>query len=72
MFTSWKTTSLGITMIVGALIGAWQAYSATPFDQPMFMASLTGLLGGIGLLFAKDGDVTGGTRSAGGNGSPAP
>ncbi len=57
MFKNWKTTSLGITMIVGGILGLIFA----PVTQASIMTSLTAILGGIGLIFAKDNNVTGGT-----------
>lgn len=59
---SWKTTSMGITAIVGGLVGLYFAFKSGTVDQGIVMASVTGILSGIGLIFSKDSDVTGGTR----------
>lgn len=60
-FTNWKTTSTGILMILGSIYGFVTIH---PIDQPTFMTLSATALTGIGLLFAKDGDVTGGTKQA--------
>lgn len=57
MKKSWKTTSAGIVAIAGAIV----AFIFTPHDQANIMAEIAGLVAGIGLIFAKDTDVTGGT-----------
>lgn len=51
---NWKTTGAGIGAIVTAIIQMWQAGSVTSEGM---MAIFTG----FGLIFAKDGNVTGGT-----------
>ena len=58
---SWKTTSTGILAIAGALVSFYFAYKNNSLDQATVMSIITALLGGIGLLFAKDSNVTGGT-----------
>lgn len=58
---SWKTTSLGILTIVGAVVGLAFAPVIT---APVIMAASTSIVTGIGLLFSKDSDVTGGTTPA--------
>jgi len=65
MFTNWKTTSAGILAIVGALTGLVFAIINKTITPDVITACVTGLLGGIGLLFAKDNNVTGGTKSNG-------
>lgn len=55
---NWKTTSAGILLIIG---GACGLIFTHPVTQEVFMASATSILGGIGLIFAKDSNVTGGT-----------
>lgn len=65
MTGSWKTTSAGIAMIVGAIIGFIFAIKAGSLDEAKAVALSTALLGGVGLIFAKDGNVTGGTVSNG-------
>ena len=59
--TSWKTTSAGITMIVGGITGLVFAIKANNLSESAISAAVTAVLGGIGLLFAKDAAVTGGT-----------
>jgi hypothetical protein len=59
---SWKTTSTGILAIVGSVIGGYFAYKAGNLNEGTIMALATSFLTGIGLLFSKDSDVTGGTR----------
>lgn len=58
---NWKTTSTGITMIVGAVIGVYFAYKNNQINEAVITASISSLLGGLGLIFAKDKNVTGGT-----------
>lgn len=58
---NWKTTSTGITMIVGAVIGLYFAYKNNHINEATITASISSFLGGIGLLFSKDFNVTGGT-----------
>lgn len=56
--TNWKTTSSGLLMIVMglcSLVGIKYGPGMTP------EAAITAIMGGFGLLFAKDGNVTGGT-----------
>lgn len=56
--TSWKTTSFGILTIVGAIVGLIYTPEIT---APVIMLAATDILIGIGLLFSKDSNVTGGT-----------
>ena len=58
-FASWKTSSAGLLMIIGAIVA--MIYTK-PLDQTTLMATVSAVVGGIGLLFAKDGNVTGGTK----------
>jgi hypothetical protein len=56
---SWKTTLSGALLILLAVGKAIQAYiNGTPVDVTSTMAEL---MAGIGLLSAKDSNVTGGT-----------
>lgn len=59
--TSWKTTSAGILLIIGSIGGL---FFAPVITLPVIMTAATGTLGGIGLLFAKDSNVTGGTTAS--------
>jgi hypothetical protein len=58
---SWKTTLGGIGMILGAL--ADLANSFHNGTQPAWNRDFIAITGGIGLLFAKDNNVTGGLVS---------
>lgn len=58
---SWKTTSFGILTILGAVVGVVFAPIITP---AVIMAAATGALTGIGLIFSKDSNVTGGTTAS--------
>jgi hypothetical protein len=59
---SWKTTSAGIIGIVGGIIRLLFAIRSGNFSEEAIMTSVTGIVGGLGFLFAKDSDVTGGTK----------
>ena len=58
---NWKTTSTGITMVVAGLVGLYYAVKTGNVNEASITASLGSILGGIGLIFAKDSNVTGGT-----------
>jgi hypothetical protein len=58
---NWKTTSTGITMIVAGIVGFYFAYKNGQLNEGSVMGSLGSITGGIGLLAAKDFNVTGGT-----------
>lgn len=58
---SWKTTSTGITMILGGLLGLFFSAKSNTLNEATITGSSTAILGGVGLLFAKDNNVTGGT-----------
>jgi hypothetical protein len=51
---NWKTTSAGISMIIGA---ATAVYFAVEIDALVIAAAVTAILGGIGLLFSKDAEL---------------
>lgn len=57
-WTNWKTTSSGILLVIGSVAGLFFVPAIT---LPVIMTAATGTLGGVGLIFAKDGNVTGGT-----------
>lgn len=59
--TSWKTTSAGITMVVGGITGLVFAIKANNVSEASISAAITAILGGVGLILAKDKNVTGGT-----------
>jgi hypothetical protein len=51
---SWKTTSTGLLTIIGALTTLWfQHATLTP---ELVITAATAILGGVGLLFARDND----------------
>ena len=59
MGANWKTTVMGALAILGAIISAASALiGGTPVDWTVVM---TAILAGIGLIAAKDSNVTGGT-----------
>lgn len=53
---SWKTTSAGILMIAGAIVRAGFAWKAKSLSEEAVMTILTTLVGGIGLILARDND----------------
>lgn len=56
---SWKTTVMGVLAILGAIISAATGLiNGTVIDWTAVMAAI---LAGIGLIFAKDSQVTGGS-----------
>jgi hypothetical protein len=54
-----KTTMTGLGMIGAALTGAQQLIQHKVIDLQQWLAILGLFGGGVGFLFAKDGDVTG-------------
>jgi len=59
---SWKTTSAGILAIIGGIAGIWfTVKSATGLTMEALTGYITAILTGVGLIFAKDSNVTGGT-----------
>jgi hypothetical protein len=58
---SWKTSLGGVGMILGAVADiAMALYNGT---TPNWDRDFIAICGGVALLFAKDGDLTGGSRS---------
>jgi hypothetical protein len=57
----WKTTSAGILAIAGSVIAFYFAMKNSTLTPEIIMTCIGGVLTGIGLLFAKDSNVTGGT-----------
>ena len=55
LIANWKTTSAGIIMIVGAIV---HLFFNRPLTEPLMMLGVTGIVGGIGLLFAGDANVS--------------
>lgn len=62
---NWKTTALGIFMIMGALGTAGVALlDGDPMTAVDWKLTSAGLVAGWAFVVAKDGDVTGGTIPA--------
>lgn len=62
---SWKTTVMGILTICGALIVAGKALlDGDPSTNIDVAALWVSIMAGIGLITAKDSNVTGGTVAA--------
>lgn len=58
---SWKTTLAGLAAILTSVVGILQHFNdGTPID---INQHVTEVMIGVGLLFAKDHDATGGTRA---------
>lgn len=62
---SWKTTSAGILTIAGAIVGFFFAWKANSINEAVVMGAVTAIVTGVGLIFSKDGNVTGGSVSNG-------
>lgn len=61
MLTSIKTTLAGAAMILGAIAGIINdLVSGKPVDFAIYGAAI---IAGIGLIWAKDSNVTGGTKA---------
>lgn len=54
ILANWKTTSAGITAIVGAIVGL--IYAPHPLTPEVITASVTAFLLGLGMIFARDGN----------------
>jgi hypothetical protein len=54
---NWKTTSAGVIMIIGAIVRL--AVHQGTFSEELIMGAVIAVVGGIGLIVAKDSDVTG-------------
>jgi hypothetical protein len=65
MFTNWKTTSAGILAIVTAITGLAFAIINKAVTAEVIITCASGILLGLGLMFAKDQNVTGGNVSNG-------
>ena len=63
--TSWKTTSAGILAIVGAVTGLVFAIVNKNLTPEVITTCIGSILAGIGLILAKDSNVTGGNVSNG-------
>lgn len=54
LFTNWKTTSAGLTMIAGSIVHLVFRIKAQAADENAWMISIGGVIGGVGLMFAGD------------------
>jgi hypothetical protein len=61
IWKNWKTTSAGILAIVGGITRFAFAMKAGEFTEESVTTTVMAILTGIGLIFAKDGNITGGT-----------
>jgi hypothetical protein len=61
MITNWKTSALGASAILGAIASLLSMFSKGQVDGNILMTDLGVIAAGIGGLFAKDKNVTGGT-----------
>ena len=57
---NWKTTSAGLALVFTALADVFHQASTGSWDGNRLIGDWTGFVGGIGLILAKDGNVTGG------------
>lgn len=53
IFKNWKTTSAGILMMVSAIV-----VIVFPQEATKIVGACTGVLGGLGLIFAGDGSAS--------------
>lgn len=51
---NWKTTSAGLIMIIGSVVHMVFAIRGDTATEGVWTASLTAIIGGIGLIFAGD------------------
>ncbi len=54
LINNWRTTSLGLTSIAGAVINLVFAIKKGSADQTLWTIAITQVLGGLGLMFAGD------------------
>ena len=62
---NWKTTSSGLLLIAGGLARGYFAYQSGQISEEAVMTSTTSIITGVGLIVAKDSNVTGGTIDQG-------
>jgi hypothetical protein len=55
---NWKTTSAGISAIVGAITGGYISFKNHTLNEVTVPSYLTALLAGVGLVFARDATTT--------------
>lgn len=57
LMTNWKTSAAGGAVMLIPLLN-----QIIPILPPQYAAIATGVVAGLGLIFAKDANVTGGTK----------
>ena len=63
LLTNWKTTSAGLTMIIGATVHLVFAIKSHAADENTWTTSLLAIAGGCGLIFAGDGSSSASNHS---------
>lgn len=58
LVTNWKTTSAGLTMIVGSVVHLVFSVKSGSANENTWTIALTAMIGGIGLLLAGDASVS--------------
>ncbi|SDR00253.1 hypothetical protein SAMN05519103_00368 [Rhizobiales bacterium GAS113] len=61
LLSNWKTTAAGLAAVFGGLATITHAVATSPLDPTAIYSGVTSIAAGIGLLAAKDGNVTGGS-----------
>lgn len=56
LMTNWKTTTMGVALVVGSI--AHIAHNWRTFDENGWTAAVTGLLTGLGFIYAADSNST--------------
>ena len=51
---NWKTTSAGVAMIAGGIVGLYFAIKSGNVSEITLTGAITTILGGIGLIFGAD------------------
>ena len=59
---SYKTTAMGILAILGALVALGNAILGGTLNTEIISVAVAAIMSGIGNIFAKDSNVTGGTK----------
>lgn len=57
---NWKTTVAGAAAVLGAVAHLLNGFANGDWSMSSLTTDMTAISAGIGLLFAKDGNVTGG------------
>jgi hypothetical protein len=55
---SWKTTSMGLSMIIGAFVHLYFVAQKQALTESDVVIAVGAVLGGVGLLVARDNDKT--------------